>query len=68
MIINEINNQDTVKRSSLMTTFSLKQGIKKFGQKGFKAIHGEMLHLCQIKCFKPINIAYYNSIERKIEL
>ena len=33
IIINESNNQYTVKRSSLMETFILKQGINKFGQK-----------------------------------
>ena len=31
--INEINNQDTVKRSSFIETLGLKQEIKKFGQK-----------------------------------
>ena len=34
---NESNNQYTVKRSSLMETFILKQGINKFGQKIFRA-------------------------------
>ena len=34
MMINEINNEDTVKRSLFMETFSLQQGINKFGQKG----------------------------------
>ena len=38
--INETNNQDTVNRSSLMETFSLKQGIHIFGQKGFRSTYG----------------------------
>ena len=33
ILINEINNQDTVKSSSFIKIFSLKQGINKFGHK-----------------------------------
>ena len=48
IMINEINNQDTLKRSSLMATFSLKLGIKKFGLKGYKATYGEIQQLHKI--------------------
>ena len=34
IMINEINEQETVKSSPSMETFSLKQVIEKFGQKG----------------------------------
>ena len=44
-MINEINNQNKVKRSSFMETFSLNQGINKFGQKLYKATYGEILQL-----------------------
>ena len=39
IMINEINNQDTVNRSSFMEKFSLKQGINKFGQKVHEATY-----------------------------
>ena len=37
IMINEINNQDTVKRKQFMEKFSLKQEINNFFQKGYKA-------------------------------
>ena len=66
--INEINNKYTVKRSSFMETFSLKQGIKKFGQKGYKVTYHEIIYLHQRTCFKPIKVAGLNPIDRKREL
>ena len=66
IIMNEINNQDTVKRSSFTETFNLKQEIMKLGQKGYEEIYGEMLHIHQIICFKPIKVADFNPRERKI--
>jgi hypothetical protein len=38
-----------------METFSLKRGLKKFGQKGEQAAYGEMLQLHQRECFDPIH-------------
>ena len=35
IMMNEINNQNTVKRSSFMEIFFLKQGINKFVQRGY---------------------------------
>ena len=43
--MSETNNHDIVKSSCSMETFSFKQGIKKFGQKLYEEIYGEMLHL-----------------------
>ena len=43
IIINETNNQDTVKRSSFMRIFILKQRIRKFDQKVYEETYGEIL-------------------------
>ena len=45
IMINEINNQDTVKSSPFIETFSLKQGINKLVHKGYKKTYGGMLQL-----------------------
>ena len=68
IIMNEINNQDTVNRSSFMEIFSLKLGINKFGQKGYKSTYGEMLQIHQIICFETIKVSYLNPINSKREL
>ena len=68
IMINEINNQDTVNSLSFMETFSFKQGIRKFGQKRYESIYGEMLQLNQITFFKQIKVAYFNQKEREIAL
>ena len=65
ILINEINNQDTVNISSFIKIFGLKQGINKFGQKVYEEAYGEILQLHQIKCFISIILADYNPIERK---
>ena len=65
IMINEINNQGTVKRLSFMETFSLKQGINKLGHKGYKSICGEMLRLYQRTCFMPIIVAYLDPVYRQ---
>ena len=61
IMINEIYNQDTVKSSLFMETFSLKQVINKFGQKEYEATYGEIIQLYQIKFFKPIKVAGLNT-------
>ena len=40
IMINQINNQDTVKSSLFMETLSLKRVINKFGQKSYEATYG----------------------------
>ena len=64
-MINEINNQDTLKRSSFMEKFSLKQGINKFGQQVYEAAYGKMLQLHQRICFITIKVAGFNPRDRK---
>ena len=51
-----------------METFSLKQRINKFGQKGYKATYGAMLQIHQITCFKKINVAGLDPREIKRSL
>ena len=51
IMINEINNQDIVKRSSFMVILSLKQGKNNFGQKVYEATYVFMLKLHHITCF-----------------
>ena len=65
IMINEINNQYTVMRSSFIGKSSLKQGIKKFSQKVYKATYDEIIQLHQIRCFKPIKLVGLNLRERK---
>ena len=56
IMINEINNQYTVKSSLSMETFSFKPVLNKSGQKGYTATYGEMLQLRQIQFFKPTRV------------
>ena len=65
IFINKMNNQDVKKRMSFLETYSLKQGIRKFGEKGYNAAFAEMLQLHQRKCFRPIGIATMSSREKK---
>ena len=54
--INVVNKQDTEKRSLLMETFSLKQGITNFGHKLYKANNVKVIQTHQKSCFKPIRV------------
>lgn len=65
MIINRLNNSTTEDQVSLLETFSLKQGIKKFGKSGYEAAFNEMLQQHQRKCFHPISIPEMSPRERK---
>ena len=65
IFINEMNNQTTERKKSFLETYSLKQGIKKFGEKGYNAAFGEMLQLHQRKCFKPVGISEMTNREKK---
>ena len=65
IFINEMNNQTTEIKKSFLETYSLKQGIKKFGEKGYNAAFGEMLQLHQIKCFRPVGVSEMTNWEKK---
>jgi hypothetical protein len=51
--------------SSFLQTFSLKQGIKKFGEQGIKAVHKEMKQIHDRVVFEPTSIEEMTMLERK---
>ena len=56
---------DDLQACSFLQTYSLKQGIKKFGDRGVAAAHKEMKQLNDRVVFEPISIEAMTSIERK---
>jgi hypothetical protein len=50
---------------SFPQTYSLKQGIKKFGTKGIKAAHKEMQQLPDQVVFEPISVEQITTLKRK---
>jgi hypothetical protein len=56
---------DDLQTCSFLQTYSLKQGIKKFGERGVAAAHKEMRQLHDRVVFEPISIEEMTSIERK---
>jgi hypothetical protein len=56
---------DDLQACSFLQTYSLKQGIKKFGKRGVTAAHKEMKQLNDRVVFEPISIEEMTSIERK---
>jgi hypothetical protein len=50
---------------SFLQTYSLKQGIKKFGKRGVAAAHKELKQLNDRVVFEPISIEEMTAIERK---
>jgi hypothetical protein len=51
--------------SSFLQTYSLKQGIKKFGKQGIKAVHKEMKQIHDRVVFELISIEEMTKRERK---
>jgi hypothetical protein len=56
---------DDLRACSFLQTYSLKQGIKKFGKRGVAAANKEMKQLHDRVVFEPISIEEMISIERK---
>jgi hypothetical protein len=54
-----------VQVSSFLQTYSLKQGIKKFGKKGIAAVHKEMKQIHDRVVFEPISIEETTKLENK---
>jgi hypothetical protein len=54
-----------IRASSFLQTYSLKQGIKKFGKKGIAATHKEMKQLHDRVVFKSISIEAMTKLEKK---
>ena len=52
------------KGTQLLTTYSLKKGIEKFGQKGKEAAFGEMKQMHDRDCFRPIDPKELNAKEK----
>ena len=76
MIINKINLMDLSKEElssmhlskeelSLVQTYSLKKGLKKYKDKGYVAAFGEMKQLHDRICFRPIDPSTMTPEERK---
>ena len=47
--------KNNIQDYNFVETFTLKQGLKKFGKKGHDAAHKEMKQLHDRVCFRPIN-------------
>ncbi|KAL7565950.1 hypothetical protein ACA910_008408 [Epithemia clementina (nom. ined.)] len=52
-----INPKSTKRLYLFVETYGLEKGLKKFGDKGYKAAFGEMKQLHDRVCFVPVNIA-----------
>jgi Reverse transcriptase (RNA-dependent DNA polymerase) len=63
---NEVNKSTTTKKGkSFVETYSLKKGLKEFGDKGYEAALGEMQQLHERAAFKPVSIQEMTPKERK---
>jgi hypothetical protein len=51
--------------NQFMVTYSLKKGIKEFGDQGRSSVLNEMRQLHQRECFKPINIDTLTPVEKQ---
>jgi hypothetical protein len=54
-----------IQASSFLQTYSLKQGIKKFGKQGIAAVHKEMKQILDQVVFEPISIEEMMKLEKK---
>ena len=57
--------KNNIQDYNFVETFTLKQGLKKFGKKGHDAAHKEMKQLHDRVCFRPINPNNMTPSERK---
>jgi hypothetical protein len=61
----ELIGMNETQASSFLQTYSLKQGIKKFGKPGIEAVHKEMKQIHDRVVFEPISIGEMTKLERK---
>jgi hypothetical protein len=61
----ELAGMNDTQASSFLRTYSLKQGIKKFGKPGIEAVHKEMKQIHDRVIFEPIRIEEMTILERK---
>jgi hypothetical protein len=68
-IITEFNERftesTTIQGSAFTTTYSLKKGLERFGDRGKEATLKEMRQLHDRRCFHPINKSTLNATEKK---
>eukprot|EP00957_Ditylum_brightwellii_P131487 10029325-Ditylum_brightwellii.AAC.1 len=50
---------------SFIQSYSLKQGLKKFGTEGHQAVNKELLQLHNRKVFKPIHVHQLTKLEKQ---
>ena len=68
LVIARTIDQYNTKGNSLAQTFSLKQGMKKYGQKGYQAAHKEMNQLHKRECFRPIDILTMTTEDHQVRV
>jgi hypothetical protein len=61
----ELIDMNNTQASSFLQTYSLKKGIKKFGEQGIEAVHKEMKQIHDRVVFEPISIKKMTILERK---
>jgi hypothetical protein len=61
----ELFGMNDAQASSFLQTYSLKQGIKKIGEQGIKAIHKEMKQIHDRVVFEPISIVEMTILKTK---
>ena len=61
----ECNDKSETKFLQFVQTYSLKQGIKKFGKRGTEAAYKEVKQLHERIVFEPVKIGSLTQIERK---
>ena len=64
IIINEMNTRGVQEEHSFAEIYSLEAGIKKFGDKGYKAVYEEIKQLHDRICFNPISITTMTQKEK----
>jgi hypothetical protein len=63
--INGFNNHMVNKKYSFIETYSLKRGLKQFGQKGYDAAFGEMQQLHDRAVFAPVDVNKLTQLEKR---
>ncbi len=61
----ELNNRELDQNYNFVETYSLKQGIKKFGDHVYKSAQKEVGQLHERKCFYPVNVHALTELEKK---
>ena len=65
IIINDINTRMSKDEHSFAETYSLKAGMRKFGEQGYNSVYQEVKQLHDRTCFNPISVTTMTQKERK---